>query len=39
MSNISNIEEIPLEAEPQLKNEEQDIRENEEENKNIRLPK
>ena len=35
MSNISNIEEIPLEAEPQLNKEEQDIRENEEENENI----
>ena len=35
MSNISNIEEIPLEPEAQLKNEEQDIRENEEENENI----
>ena len=35
MSNISNIEEIPLEAEPQSNKEEQDIRENEEENENI----
>ena len=35
MSNISTIEEIPLEPEAPLKKEEQDIRENEEENENI----
>ena len=35
MSNNSNIEEIPLEAESQLQEEEQDIRENEENNENI----